>query len=148
MNYFDTSALIKRFTSEKGTPLVQKLLISGQTPATATITYAEVYGALARKNREKQVTAAQYHLACLQFEEDWNVYVRVELRENVLRTARRLIQKHPLRGFDAIHLASALTLKADLGEEIVFVAADDRLLHAAKSEALPVVNPEKDSKAF
>jgi predicted nucleic acid-binding protein len=144
MNYFDTSALLKRFTVEKGTPLVQKLLSSDQKSATATIAYAEVYGALSRKNREKQLTATQYHLTCRQFEEDWNNYVRVELRENVLRTARRLIQKYPLRGFDTIHLASALTLKSDLGEQMVFIAADDRLLSAAKSESLPIINPEKD----
>jgi uncharacterized protein len=144
MNYFDTSALLKRFTVEKGTPLVQKLLSTDRNSATATITYAEVYGALSRKSREKQLTTTQYHLACRQFEEDWSGYVRMELRENVLRTARRLIQKYPLRGFDAIHLASALTLKADLDEEMVFIASDDRLLHAAKSESLPVINPEKD----
>jgi uncharacterized protein len=66
----------------------------------------------------------------------------VELQGEVLLLARDLIKRRPLRGFDAIHLASALTLGRELGEPITFVAADARLLDAAKAKKLRVVNPE------
>jgi hypothetical protein len=54
-----------------------------------------------------------------------------------------LIQRHPLRGFDAVHLASALRLKTALGGEITFAAADGRLLKAAEAENLKLLNVEK-----
>jgi hypothetical protein len=47
-----------------------------------------------------------------------------------------LIQRHPLRGFDAVRLASAVSLKLALGEEITFAAGDERLLRAAEAEQL------------
>jgi hypothetical protein len=56
--------------------------------------------------------------------------------------ARDLIQRHPLHGFDAVHLASAVSLKAALGEEMTFVAADERLLRAAEAEKLQPLNAE------
>jgi hypothetical protein len=64
------------------------------------------------------------------------------LEDNVLLLARDLIQRRPLRGFDAVHLASALSLKIALGEEITFAAADGRLLKAAEAENLDPLNVE------
>ena len=110
--------------------------------ATATIAYAEIYSGLTRKLRGKQLAKAFYSLACRQFERDWPAYIRIELSQEILVLARDLIQRHPLRGFDALHLASAVNLRAALGERITFVAADARLLQAAASEKLDVLNIE------
>ena len=63
-------------------------------------------------------------------------------QDEILVAARDLIRRHPLRGFDAIHLASALSLRAALGEEITFAAADERLLRAARAEHLRPLNVE------
>ena len=142
MNYLDTSALIKRFVTEKGSPLIQTLVARKGPVATAKIAYAEVYAGLKRKQREGHLSHAQFALAGRQFERDWQAYVRVDLRDEVLLLARDLIQRHPLRGFDAIHLASALSLKIGLGEDITFAAADEHLLRAALAERLQVLNVE------
>ena len=51
MIYLDTSALIKRFVNEKGSPLVQSI-VQGKGPvATAKIAYAEIFAGLTRKLR-------------------------------------------------------------------------------------------------
>ena len=142
MNYLDTSALIKRFVVEKGSPLVRALVIRRGPVATAKIAYAEVYAGLTRKRREGHLSDNAYALACRQFEGDWQAYLRVDLLDEVLLLARDLIRRHPLRGFDAIHLASALSLKRALGEEITFAAADARLLQAAAGEHLRPLNVE------
>lgn len=143
MNYLDTSALIKRFVVETGSDLVQ-LIVTGQGPiATAKIAYAEVYAGLNRKRREGALSGPGYKLAAQQFEGDWQAYVRVDLRDEILSLARGLIERHPLRGFDAVHLASALSLKSSLGEEITFAAADGGLLQAAAAENLRALNVEK-----
>lgn len=121
MNYLDTSALIKRFVAERGSPLIQTLVARNGTVETANRKHAS---------------------ACRQFESDWQAYIRVDLRGEILLLARDLIQRHPLRGFDAIHLASALAMKSALGEEITFAAADERLLRAAEAEGLRPLNVE------
>lgn len=142
MNYLDTSALIKRFVAEKGSPLVQTLVKRKGPIATAKIAYAEVYAGLTRKLREGHLADAQYALACRQFEADWQAYIRVELHDDTLFLARDLIRRHPLKGFDAIHLASAISLKNALGEDITFAAADERLLRAAEAEDLKILHVE------
>lgn len=56
-----------------------------------------------------------------------------------------LIQKHPLRGYDAIQLATALSFFNELqqvdGEFLNFVSADKILNDAARGEGLTVINP-------
>ena len=142
MIYLDTSALIKRFVDEKGSALVQFIVQRRGTIATAKIAYAEIFAGLARKFRERHLSRLEYDLTCRQFESDWHAYLRVELGDQILLLARDLIQRHPLRGFDAVHLASAVSLKSALGEEILFAAADARMLRAANAENLEAVNVE------
>ncbi len=141
MNYFDSSALVKRFLLEKGSPLVLRLWRQSQV-ATATVTYAEIHAVLARKRRERHLAESDYGLASLQFDKDWTGYVHVHLVPDVLRRARDLVRRQPLRGFDAIHLASALTLKTTAGENLIFLAADQVLVEAARAEGLEAVAVE------
>jgi predicted nucleic acid-binding protein len=142
VNYFDTSALVRQFVDEPGPPAVDGLIEEGPT-ATAAVAFTEVYAGLARKRRARELTETAFKSACRQFEAEWPAYVRVALRDDVLLLARDLIQRHPLRGFDAIHLASALILQAALAEDMTFVASDDRLLMAARAERLRATNPEE-----
>jgi hypothetical protein len=72
----------------------------------------------------------------------WESYIRVDLRDEILQLAHDLIRQHPLRGFDAIHLASAVSVKRAVGEDLTFGAADVRLFRAAKSEGLTSINVE------
>jgi predicted nucleic acid-binding protein len=142
LNYFDTSGLVKRYVEEPGSRAVDGLMADGPA-ATATVAFAEVHAGLSRKRREGKLAPAAYESACRHFDAEWEALVRVALRDEVLRFARDLIRRYPLRAFDAIHLASALTLKRALGEEMTFVASDNRLLNAARTEHLHTVNPEQ-----
>jgi predicted nucleic acid-binding protein len=143
VNYFDTSALIKAFLVEVGTDTAKQLLLRGGMAATATITYAEMYSGFSRKKREGGLTPKHYDAVCEAFESYWPACVQVELTKALLTLARDLMQRHPLRAFDAIHVASALSLKQDLGEALTIIAADERLLQAAKAEQLRTVDVER-----
>jgi predicted nucleic acid-binding protein len=61
----------------------------------------------------------------------------VDLSEDVLRDARQLAQRFPLRTYDAIHLASARQAKRMLRSvfdgELRFLAFDSGLIKAAQS---------------
>lgn len=142
MIYLDTSALIRRFVAEKGSEHVHRMIEKEGPIATAKIAYAEVHSGLARKKREGTLSAGRHAAICRQVELDWHAYVRMDLTDEVLRLARELIHRHPLRAFDAIHLASALILKTSLGEQVDFVSGDERQLQAAAEEKLAARNIE------
>jgi len=140
LNYFDTSALIKRFVEEAGSTRVEAILAADPLLATSKVAYAEVHAGLARKLREKALTAAAYRRTSRSFDADWRAYVRVDLADALLLDVRELVRRHPLRGFDAIHLASAKRLQEQLAEEIVLIASDERLLTAAQAEGLSTID--------
>ncbi len=142
MTYVDTSALIKRFLFERGSERVRSLTEPARDVATATVAYAELYAALNRKRRDGDLSRAAYAQAAERIEMQWPTYVRVGLHADVLALTRTLTERHPLRGFDAIHLASALHLARNLEETMPFAAADTRLLQAAAAEGLPPINVE------
>ena len=142
MNYLDTSALIKRFVLERGRDWVLRVTDGTQDVATATIAYVEIYSGLTRQKNRHFLTLRQYIAFCDRFEADWVSYRHVHLTSEILQFGRDLIRRHGLRGADSIHLASALELRRALGEHVLFVAADGRLLGAAAAEGLETLNPE------
>lgn len=64
---------------------------------------------------------------------------------SVTLLAVELAQRHPLRAYDAIHLAAALDITTQAHNAglppLVFVSADVGLLAAARAEGLATENP-------
>jgi predicted nucleic acid-binding protein len=146
--YLDASALSKRYIEEKGSDWVRALTnpVSGHLLLTARITAIEFHSALARRRREGAVPVAACDIALLAFEAHCNaVYDFVELDDQVVVVAQRLLANYPLRAYDAAQLASALIANLTLRENqlpaLTFVSADDRLNEAASAEGLSVENP-------
>jgi len=145
--YLDSSALIKKYIAERGTPHVRECFASGELLWTSKISGAEVWSAFARRRRGGDLTAARYRALVRSFERDWRALAVVELSDEVIGMIRRIVERHPLRAFDTVQLASALWARQHVGEPIVFVAADELLLKAAQASALAVVNPETERRA-
>ena len=143
MIYFDTSALIKAFVEEKGSDLVKEAINREKFVGTARITYVETYSGLNRKRRARELTEKAYRIAVSEFEARYSSWVRVQIDDRVLFLARDLTARHALRALDAIHLAAAMSLKSEIEEDVVFAAADRRLLDIAVSEGLTVWFVEK-----
>ena len=146
--YLDTSALSKRYVQETGTAWVRALAdpIAGHTLLTARITMVEIYSALARRRREGSVPAADCDIAAQAFTaHSATEYEFVELDLGVVDLARDLLERHPLRAYDAVQLASALVanqaLQAAHLAPLIFLSADDRLNAAATAKGLMVDNP-------
>ena len=133
--YLDASSLVKLYVEEEGSPLVRDLVESAELVATSVIAYAEARAALARQRREGGLTNAGYGRAKNDFELDWPRYLSVEVSEAVYRSAGDLAEKHHLRGFDSLHLASDLSLHRDSAKEVRFSAFDAALNRAAQKEA-------------
>ncbi len=137
--YMDTSALVKKYFKEEGTSGVLSLWKGANTIVTSTVTFAETLAAVHRKKREQNgVNARLFRRVISSFDRDWRSFVRVDVTDHLGDTIRRLIDQHPLRGFDAIHLASALLIHKESKDSFLFVCFDKRLSSAAGKEGLSV----------
>ena len=146
MRYYDTSALIKQYLHEAGSNLVLELLKSGEKVYTASLTYAETHAAFSRRTREGRLTRETARRLALRFDRDWESYDIVILSEDVLRLARQMLYRHPLRSADAIHLGSALLLaRTSPTASWSFVCADSRLCGAAEAEGFQPIFAAGDS---
>ena len=135
MQYFDASALVKRYVREDASVRVRRLLRS-DTPATSRLSEVEITSALERRAREGAFSPAERDRALAALVSDFAALVVVELTAEVTAKARVLLQRHALRAGDAVQLASCLYLQAQLGEPVTIVTFDERLLTAARQEGL------------
>jgi predicted nucleic acid-binding protein len=72
-------------------------------------------------------------------------YLLLRIETDVIQGAVALLRVYPLRTADAIQLSTAVQLNQTLQEAqlgpVIMASADDRLLQAAASESLSIVNP-------
>lgn len=136
--YLDTSALVKLYVREAGTAQVRSASEKAEAIATSAVAYAEARAAFARLLRERPASRTLHRRRVTRLDEDWSQYLVVELMPAVAHRSGELAETHGLRGFDAIHLASALWLQSAYSGEVVFMAFDTRLAAAASAATLPV----------
>ena len=132
--YLDTSSLVKLYVAEPGGDVVGRLVKQATVVATSGIAYPETRAALARRRRERALTAAAFTRATRAFEDDWPRYLAVEVSASICREAGDLAERYRLRGYDAVHLASYLEVARGAGvAETQFSSFDERLNRAAKA---------------
>ena len=129
----DSSALAKRYADEPGSDQVRAMVAQGGI-TTTILSYAEVCSGLNRKLREGAIDSARYRAAAERLDHDWTRIEVLSLSDQVLRRARTLLERHPLRAGDAVQLASALLLR--VVTRVDFASADRRLNRAARTEGL------------
>ena len=144
--YLDTSALVKLYINEPGSERVEELAseYSGNSVAICSITQVEFAAAIWRRRRTGELDGEEVKLAIELFSARIRTeFVRYLIDGWTLDLASELISRHPLRGYDAVQLAGCLSLARVMPDPPTFVCADRRLLAAAESEGLPVLNPEQ-----
>lgn len=134
--YFDTSTLIKLLIDEVGTPEAAAIWDEPDTLVTVRVAHVEARAALAAARRQSRITAAVFRSAVTGLEVLWTQLSVVEVDEDLMRLAGDLATTHGLRGYDAVHLAAAQLVGAE-----VFSSADRRLCEAASTTGFHVANP-------
>ena len=129
---------MKLYVREAGTGETRAQLDTVSMAATSRVAYPEARAALARRQRDAGITRAALARAVAALDRDLGRFVVVELSAKVAKRAGDLAQRRALRGFDAIHLASALEMEELTGAVPGFCCFDDRLREAAVAEGLPV----------
>lgn len=136
--YLDSSALAKRYLSEEGSAEVERLVAGAEMVATSIITRVEVSAALARARRQKLLDAEPAARLRALFARHWGTLLRLSLLESTVGRADSLAWELDLRGYDAIHLASALAWREAIAESPVLATYDKELWRAAQTQGLDV----------
>jgi predicted nucleic acid-binding protein len=146
--FLDTSALVKRYLTEKGSLRVRRLLEAKADVFYQTfLTPVELASALYRRLRERDITSEELGIILQAYvTHSHQDYLLVPYSDTLMERASALLAHHALRALDAIQLASALELKDKLPVDelpVGFLSADERLIESARREHLQARNPER-----
>ncbi|MGB7295031.1 MAG: type II toxin-antitoxin system VapC family toxin [Candidatus Aminicenantales bacterium] len=129
--FFDSSGLAKRYIRERGSDEVEEILSVAGEVGLSVIAPAEVVSALNRLRRQRSIAPGQYDLVKSALFSDLEDVSVVGVTNSVVAGAINLLEDHPIRTLDAIHVASAVEWDAEL-----FVSSDERQLAAAAERGL------------
>ena len=131
--YLDTSSLVKLYVDEPGSDVVRRLVERAEIVTASVVAYPEARAALARRRRERSLSASAHRRTRAALDADWPRVLALDASSPLSRSAGDLADRHRLRGFDALHLASYLTVAREFPEEdVVFSSADQALERAAR----------------
>ncbi len=102
----------------------------------AEIGYVEARAALAAARRRGRLDTAGLPIAKEQLELLWKQMSIVVVDTALVRAAGEIAERGALRGYDAVHLAAAIT-----GQVTVVASADRQLVEAARRRGLAVAEP-------
>lgn len=147
-HFFDSSALVKLYHAESGTPGVDQIVSAADNLVRISrLTVAELTSAFAIKVRTQSINRDDANLFLRQFRGDvaTGKLEIFSVAESEFAMAELLVERYAfdlrLRALDALQLAVALELR---NQELVdhFVAADTILCEVARLEGFSVINPE------
>lgn len=139
--YFDTSALIKLVLDEQGSDLALELWSSSARAASSLLAYPEGRAALAAARRGGRVSQRLYRESQEGFDRTYEELVAIGVDQQLIHAAGDLASEFSLRGYDAVHLATALDLAK---HDVALVSWDRDLGRAATAAGLPVLGEDLD----
>jgi uncharacterized protein len=143
--FLDTSALVKLYIAEPGSDRLREAVAGGEPVAASVLAFAEIHATFARRRREELLQAAELEQLQLAFASDWEELTQVPVGSAVLELVPGLCERHPLRGADAVHLASALLLHQE-GLQVTFACSDRHRMGAAAAEGLVTFDPVSEGQ--
>ena len=144
--YAESSAIVSLHLAEEGRhEAVLAEVDAADVVFASPIAEVEVRSRLARArytdNPRRIRTDAAYDRVRTAFMEEWRHrrYYRLRLTRSILESASSLVEKHRLRGYDGIHLASLVALAAML-PDVTMSTWDKELAAAALNEGLSLAH--------
>jgi hypothetical protein len=111
----------------------------------------EVVSILVRKRNDERLLLDAYRSAMERVRSELapDAFYTLSVEPQLISDSLELIEGHSINSTDALVLRSALAIAASArsrGHELVVVAADRRLITAARAEGLATFNPEADTE--
>lgn len=140
IGYFDTSAFVPLLLIEKTTFACRRFWDEADDVTSSQITYVETAAALAQAKRVDRLTLAQHRLCLDKLDELWIEVDVVEVDDALVRRAAELADVCALRGFDAVHCASAEQIAET---DVVAATGDRRLIEAWRKLGVATFDPNR-----
>ena len=155
--YFDSSALVKLYILEPGSRWVRRLIETPQASSPSVISsklsVVETTGAFFKRHRQGLISENLKQRLVARFLYDTQYrYSLTAPGDDVLKLAIDLFQRHPLRAYDAVQLATALVVNKQIqatrqrAVALTFISADAALCQAARAEGLVAENPNSHAE--
>lgn len=135
--YFDTSAIVPLIAEEPATAVCWDAFSTSDEAITATVAYVEATAALARAHAGGRLGRMSVTGTVKRLDGVFQYFTLVDVGGDVVRAAASLAWRQPLRGYDAVHCATALQFA---GEEFVAVSGDRQLLTAWQSFGITTID--------
>jgi predicted nucleic acid-binding protein len=126
--YFDSSALAKLVLRERGCEVVEELWGRAAHRVVNRLAYPEVRAGLAAAVRSRRIDHENLEEAAEDFDRLHATAHVLGIDDLLCLEAGDLAEEHALRGYDAVHLASALSIDAP---QVVVATWDRELARAA-----------------
>ncbi|HEY7484008.1 MAG TPA: type II toxin-antitoxin system VapC family toxin [Streptosporangiaceae bacterium] len=131
--YFDTSALVPLLIDEPSSEFCRHLWDEADDVVTTQLLYVEAAAALAQALRMGRLITPNHRTALHILDQMWAEFDIVRVNDDLVRRAAQLAQTCALRGYDAVHCASAEQLDDD---DLVVASGDGKVLDACAALGL------------
>lgn len=136
ITYVDASLLLKLVIEEEGSERAGLIWDSADVLASVVLVVVEERAALAAARRGGRLDSRQHKQALQEFNTLIGALSIVEVTEGLVDDASHLAESEALRGYEAVHLAAALSIGSD-----ILTSSDTTLFEAANRRGLHVANP-------
>ena len=136
--YADACVLVKWYVEEDCSAEVQAFIRTATEVGAAAITLAEVVAAISRKVHHGGFDSKLGQAAVTEALRGWKAIRSVTVSSGNVSEACKLTWKRGLRGYDAVHLASAIRLQRLARAPVTVATLDRELWAAAAAEGLAV----------
>jgi uncharacterized protein len=127
IGYLDTSALVPLLVDEPASPACRRFWDDADVVVSSRLLYVETAAALAEARRLGRLTEREHRKVRRRLDQMRAEVDVIELDEQVAARATDLAHLLSLRGYDAVHCASAEQLDDD---DVVAASGDQQLLTA------------------
>jgi predicted nucleic acid-binding protein len=131
--------MVKRYLREQGSEETFEWWRMAESVASTDLCFVEVHAALAKAVRVGWVEDLPARRQAQRWVQDWSALLRIAVQPPVLRMAAELAWRRGLRGYDSVHLASALVWRDAAGASVTLATFDGRLWDAALEEGVRVL---------
>jgi predicted nucleic acid-binding protein len=133
--YLDTSAVIPILIAEPTTDACRRIWDDADRRISSRLTYVEVAAELAMAERQGRISSVEQDEALSKLAEMWPDVDVVEATAELATSAAEIARSLALRGYDAVHCASAAEVN---DPELVAATGDARLLAAWRELGIAV----------